>query len=189
MDILSERVSDLINLLPKFESACRKSIENLASEIVKVFESGNKVLIFGNGGSAADAQHLAAEFVNSFSKQISRPALPAIALTTDSSVLTAIGNDRNFEEIFSRQIEGIGSPGDLVIAISTSGNSKNCLMAIETALKMKIKTAALTSTESNLGNLVDFAIQIPALDTQQIQACHLLTYHVLVELIECKMYL
>ena len=126
MGKLSIRFEELSQLIPKFEIVAEPSIIAGALEIVRAFKNGNKVLICGNGGSAADSQHFAAEFVNAFSRDLDRKALPAMALSTDTSILTSIANDFEFENIFARQVAAYGKPGDVLVVLTTSGSSKNC---------------------------------------------------------------
>ena len=137
-----------------------------------------------DAGSAADCQHMAAEFVSRLSPQFERRALPALALTTDTSFLTAFGNDCGFEGIFKRQVEALGSSGDVLLAISTSGNSANVLRAVEAARRREIRTIALTGSAGQLAELADVAIRVPSVDTQYIQETHLAVEHVLCELVE-----
>ena len=125
--VISHRINELKNILLEFESACENQIIVAAELISKAILSGKKILICGNGGSAADSQHFAAELVSSFSKNVNRKAISAIALTTDSSILTAFSNDFSFEKVFARQVEAHGNSNDVLIVITTSGNSKNCL--------------------------------------------------------------
>jgi len=159
--------------------AILKAVEVITASLSK----GNKVFLFGNGGSAADSQHIAAEFVGRFKKE--RASWPAIALTTDSSALTAIGNDYGFENIFSRQLEGLGKEGDVAIGISTSGNSTNVIKAIELAKTKKIRTIALTGEGGGkLGPLADIKIIVPSKDTARIQEAHICVSHCLCELVE-----
>src|SRR6266478_3630924 len=159
-----------------------------ASEIlVSALRQGNKVLLFGNGGSAADAQHIAAELVGRFA--FDRPALPALALSVNSSCVTAIGNDYGFEKVFSRQLEALARPGDIAIAISTSGNSTNVLHAISTARKIGLKTIGLTGRSGgNLRNAVDYCICVPSNETPRIQECHILVGHIISELVEREIF-
>lgn len=150
---------------------------------VHAFQQGNKLLFIGNGGSAADAQHLAAELVVRFRKN--RPALPALALTVDSSALTAIGNDFGFDELFSRQVQGLGQAGDLLFALSTSGNSVNVLKAVTTAQSMGILVVGMTGAEGgHLAELADICLQIPSHDTARIQEGHTLLGHLLCDALE-----
>ena len=145
--------------------------------------SGGKLLFFGNGGSAADAQHLAAEFVGRF--QIERHALPAIALTTDSSILTAVGNDYGFDQIFARQVQALGRPGDVAIGISTSGNSPNVTGAIKQAAKQDLKTIGLAGKDGgSLAKAVDVSIVVASTNVARVQECHITIGHILCELVE-----
>jgi D-sedoheptulose 7-phosphate isomerase len=163
---------------------CAESIAKAADLIAGCFLSGDKVLLCGNGGSAADCQHMAAEFVSRFSKDLDRRALPAIALTTDTSFLTGFGNDFGFEGIFGRQVEALGSPGDVLIAISTSGNSPNVIRAVEAARKGSMITIALTGNGGHLSAIAEVPITVPSTDTQYIQEAHLAVEHILCELVE-----
>src|SRR5215510_15209309 len=165
-------------------ASCAGPIARAAEMIAGVFLSSGKLLLCGNGGSAADCQHMAAEFVGRFSKELDRRALPTIALTTDTSFLTAFGNDFGFEGIFQRQVEALGSPGDVLIAISTSGNSPNVIRAVEAAKKRSISTIALTGNGGRLSTMADIPIAVPSADTQYIQEAHLAVEHTLCELVE-----
>ena len=159
-----------------------------ASEIlVDALRQGNKLLLFGNGGSAADAQHIAAELVGRFA--FDRPALPALALSVNTSCVTAIGNDYGFDQVFSRQIEALARPGDVAIGISTSGNSPNVIRAVTTAKKMGLHTIALTGRSGgDLKNAVDNCICAPSNETPRIQECHILVGHILSELVEWEIF-
>jgi D-sedoheptulose 7-phosphate isomerase len=165
-------------------ASCAGSIAKAADLIAKVYLSGGKLLLCGNGGSAADCQHMAAEFVSRLSKDLDRRALPAIALTTDTSFLTAFSNDCGFEGIFERQVEALGSAGDVLIGISTSGNSPNVLRAIEAARKKDMHTITLTGNGGRLSAMADIAIAVPSSDTQYIQEAHLAVEHIVCELVE-----
>jgi len=169
-------------------ASCAGSIAKAADVIAEAFLSGRKLLLCGNGGSAADCQHMAAEFVSRLSKDLDRRALPAIALTTDTSFLTAFGNDRGFEGIFERQVEALGTTGDVLIGISTSGNSVNVVQAIGAARKRNIRTIALTGNGGRLAALADVAIAVPSGDTQYIQETHLAVEHILCELVESVLF-
>ncbi|GAB4335522.1 MAG: D-sedoheptulose 7-phosphate isomerase [Desulfobulbaceae bacterium] len=173
-----------------FGEASADRIVQLVEWILETFRSGGKLLIFGNGGSAADAQHLAAEFVNRF--RIDRRPLPAIALTTDSSVLTSIGNDYGFDLVFVKQVQALGLPGDLALGISTSGNSENVLRGIVTAKEMGLRTAALTGGAANrggrIGEAADLVLNVPTDLTAHIQEAHLWVEHVVCELVEKEMF-
>lgn len=161
-----------------------QTIPEMAMLISSAFKSGNKLLICGNGGSAADSQHIAAEFVSAFSKKISRKGLPAIALTVDSSILTAYSNDFGFDGVFSRQVEALGSMNDILLVLSTSGNSKNCLMAVEQAKNIGMKTLGFCGIDGDLKTKVDVCLNVESRNTQHIQEIHQLAYHALVELVE-----
>ena len=173
-----------------FAEASTDRIIQLVEWTVETFRSGGKVLIFGNGGSAADAQHMAAEFVNRF--KINRRPLAAIALTTDSSVLTSIGNDFSFDLIYVKQIQALGKPEDLAIAISTSGTSPNVVKAVETAKEIGMKTVALTGGTSlpggDLGPIADLVLNVPTDSTPHIQETHLWIEHMVCELVEKEMF-
>ena len=171
-------------LLRDTREKCEEEILLAASIIADSFQNGNKVLICGNGGSAADSQHFAAEFVSSFAKGLGRGALPAIALTTDTSIITAFSNDYGFEGVFSRQIEALGRPGDILVTLSTSGNSKNCISAISQAKKNEMRTLSLTGKSGLIREISDFSISVPSLNTQLIQHCHIVIYHLLVDIVE-----
>ncbi len=148
---------------------------------------GGKLLLFGNGGSAADAQHLAAEFVNRLSRE--RPALPALALTTDTSALTAIANDREYAEVFARQIEALGRPGDLAVAISTSGNSPNVIRGAQVARRLGLTVVGLTGeTGGRLASEVDVLVRVPSRSAQRVQEAHITVGHALCELIEAALF-
>lgn len=156
--------------------------------IIHAFRAGGKVLLFGNGGSAADAQHLAAEFVNRY--RLDRPALPAIALTTDSSTITSIANDVNFDQVFVKQIWALGKTGDIAIAISTSGNSVNVLRAVECSRQMGLRTIGLTGGDGGeLGSLVDHSLCVSGTtNTARIQEAHILIGHAMCEIVEETLY-
>lgn len=158
-------------------------IERFAELIVKTIIGGHKVLVMGNGGSAADAQHFAAELVGRFLRE--RRALPAIALTTDTSILTAIGNDYGFDRVFCRQVEALAVSGDLVIGISTSGNSSNVKLALELAVTKGCRTAGLLGRDGGtIRNFVDLALVVPSQMTPHIQEAHAFVIHVVCDLVE-----
>jgi len=163
--------------------------ENLSRllDVIKLvshtFEAGNKLFFFGNGGSAADAQHLAAEFVNRY--VMDRPPLPAIALTTDTSILTSVSNDLAFNEIFAKQLRALGKEGDVAVGISTSGSSPNIIKAFEVAKEMGMKTVALTGNDGGvIAKMVDFSLVVPSTSTPRIQEAHILIGHILCEMVE-----
>ena len=154
-----------------------------AEAVIEAFEKGNKVLLFGNGGSAADAQHIAAEFVGRFA--FDRPALPALALSVNTSCVTAIGNDYGFDQVFSRQIEALARRGDVAIGISTSGNSPNVLCGVAAARKLGLRTIGLTGQKGGrLKNEVEYGIAAPSDETPRIQECHILVGHIIAQLAE-----
>lgn len=164
-----------------------KEIEKVAIAIIKAYKNGNKTLIAGNGGSAADAQHIAGELVSRF--YFDRPALASIALTTDTSILTAIGNDYGYEKIFARQIEANGKSGDIFIAISTSGNSKNIIQAVIEAKKQNVITVGFTGKNGGeLRNICDFIIKVPSENTPRIQESHILIGHIISEIVEREIF-
>ena len=158
-------------------------ILGVSNEIAQALGNGKKILICGNGGSAADAQHIAAELVGKFMKE--RRALPAIALNTNTSVITAIGNDYSYDDIFARQVEAFGTSGDILIGISTSGNSKNVLKAFEIAKKISIMTVALTGQSGGkMKEMVDICINVPSSLTPRIQEAHITIGHIMCEIAE-----
>lgn len=159
-----------------------EKIRNAAELIEKVYREGGKVLIAGNGGSAGDAQHIAAEFVSRFFYD--RPGLPAVALTTDTSMLTAIGNDYGFSRLFSRQVQAQGKSGDVFIGISTSGNSENIIAAVTEAKNKGLHTIALCGKSGKLPSIVDIAISAPSDSTPHIQECHIVIGHIICGLVE-----
>ena len=164
------------------------SIETIIGVFVQVFQKGNKVLLCGNGGSAADAQHVAGEFVNRF--RFDRPALAAIALTTDTSVLTCIGNDSAFENVFSRQVEAIGKAGDIIVGISTSGASPNVIRALDAARKRELITIGFTGEKGKekMGPYCDHVFSVASDDTPRIQECHEFVWHVICGQVEKKLF-
>jgi len=163
---------------------CVETISAAVAVIAKAFRAGGKLLLCGNGGSAADCQHMAAEFVSRLTKEFDRAALPAIALTTDTSFLTAFANDCGFEGIFVRQVEALGRPGDVLIGISTSGNSPNVVRAVERAQATRMATITLTGSGGRLATLADVTIAVPSTNTQYIQEAHLAIEHIICELVE-----
>lgn len=188
MDIIALRFDELLELIPKFKNTSKEPIVAAAMSIAKAFESGRKILICGNGGSAADSQHFAAEFVNIFSKEIDRRALPAMALSTDTSIITAIANDSSYDQVFARQIEAYAEPGDVVIAFTTSGSSQNCINAVFSARARGAKTIAFTCVNADISKLVEISVEVPSTDTQHIQECHIIAYHIIAELVENQLF-
>ena len=171
---VAQQMKSLINKINQTSEICVKSLQN-----------GHKVLIFGNGGSAADAQHIAAELVGRYKTE--RKGLPAIALTTDTSALTAIGNDYGYQHIFKRQIEALASPNDVVIGISTSGNSENVISALSLANSLKCHTIGFSGRDGGKMNTIcDVNIVVPSEDTPRIQEMHIFIGHTLCHIIESK---
>ncbi len=171
------------------EAECLDEIVRAAAILVSALRAGGKLLICGNGGSAADAQHLATEFVSTLTVDNPRPSIPAVALTTDTSLLTAIANDFGIEGVFERQVESLGRPGDVLIAISTSGNSANVMRAAELARSRDLRVVALTGeTGGKLASLADVAVRVPSAVTAHIQECHLAVEQLLAALVEDELY-
>ncbi len=169
--------------------ACKKDITEAIDLLIESFKNGKKLLLCGNGGSAADAQHIAAEFMIRLSHDLNRPAIPAVALTTDTSNLTAGGNDIGYENVFARNVEGLGGEGDVLIAISTSGNSKNVILAAEMAHKKGMKVIGfLGGTGGKLKELADVPVIIPSGSTQRIQEGHITVAHIICEAVERKLF-
>jgi D-sedoheptulose 7-phosphate isomerase len=162
------------------------TIEAVANLCIEGFKRGNRVLLAGNGGSAADAQHIAAEFVSRF--MFDRPGLPAIALTTDTSMLTAIGNDYGYEKLFARQIQANGRAGDIFIGISTSGNSPNVLKAVEAAKEIGITSIGLCGGSGKLKECCEFSLAVPSTSTPRIQESHILIGHMICGIVETRMF-
>ena len=160
---------------------------DMADLLARAFRGGHRLLLFGNGGSAADAQHLAAEFVNRF--QLERIALPALALTPDSSVITSIGNDRAFEDIFLRQLQALAQPGDAALGISTSGTSPNVVKALRWARENGVHTLGLAGAErTEMGVYCDLLVRVPSPATPRIQECHITVGHILCGLVEAILF-
>ena len=177
-------INDSIDVKTKILENCVNDIESASELLIKAVKDGNKILWCGNGGSAADAQHMAAELMGGL-RSHDRPAIASLALTTDTSFITAWSNDTDYETIFSRQIEAIGNKGDVLIAISTSGNSKNVIRAIETAKEKRIRVIVLTGKSGgNMANSGNINICIPSDDIQRIQEGHLMVEHILCESVE-----
>jgi D-sedoheptulose 7-phosphate isomerase len=178
-------VEGVVNLL-KFNSHLKTELQMAAECCINCIKSGNKILLAGNGGSAADAQHIAGEFVSRF--LFDRPGLPAIALTTDTSILTAIGNDYGYDQVFSREIIALGNSNDVFIPISTSGNSLNVIEAIISAKDKSIKTIAFTGgVGGKMANLCDCII-VPSSSTEKIQEVHIMIGHIICYLVEKNMF-
>lgn len=180
---ISRQLQEHLALFQRIEHELTAPIARLAERLIDTLRIGNKLLIMGNGGSAADAQHFAGEIVSRF--RMERPALPAIALSTDTSIITAIGNDYGFERIFSRQVEALAAPGDAVIGISTSGNSPNVQQALEVARAAGCSTIGLLGKDGgSIKALCDIPLIIPSNDTPRVQEGHITVIHILCDLIE-----
>ena len=181
--IINSYIEESKKALDTFLEIDKVSILNASKLIVKAFKSGNKVLMCGNGGSASDAQHFAAELIGRFKRN--RSSFAAISLNTDTSALTAIANDYDFTNVFSRQVEGIGKKGDILLAISTSGNSKNIIKAAIQAKKQKLNIISLTGFNTSvLEKNSDLCIKVPSKVTSHIQELHIIVVHLLCTLIE-----
>jgi len=180
---IAKQLQDHLALFQKMEAELTAPVAELAERLIETFKIGNKLLIMGNGGSAADAQHFAGEIVSRF--RIERPGLPAIALSTDTSIITAIGNDYGYERIFSRQVEALAVPGDAVIGISTSGNSPNVQKALEVARQAGCTTIGLLGKDGgSIKAVCDIPLIIPSNDTPRVQEGHITVIHILCDLIE-----
>ena len=185
IDSLNESSETKLKIKDQLTGDILKAVELLAA----CFKEGDKLLLCGNGGSAADCQHIATELMIRLSHHIQRPALPAIALTTDTSNLTAGGNDIGFENVFARNVEGLGNKGDVLLAISTSGNSPNIVKAVDMAHKKAMKVIGfLGGSGGKLKDLVDLPIAIPSSNVQRIQEGHITVAHIICELVEDKLY-
>jgi phosphoheptose isomerase len=185
----SRYLGDIAGLLGRVRSECLEDILAAAARTTASLRAGGKLLICGNGGSAADAQHLATEFMSTLTVDNPRPSIPAIALTTDTSLLTAIANDFGVEGVFARQVESLGRPGDVLIAISTSGNSANVLRAASEAKDRGLIVVALTGASGGrLAPEADVAVRIPSTVTAHIQECHLAVEQLLALLVERELY-
>lgn len=179
-------IEDLIKILQNLKTDLKPKIETLAQKVAFSFTSGGKLLVFGNGGSASDAQHLVAEFVGRF--ELKRNPLAAIALTCNSSVLTSLANDFSFDEIFSKQVQALANPSDIVIAISTSGSSQNVIEGVKKAKETGCYTCGLLGKDGGkLSGLVDLPIIVNSPDTPRVQECHILICHLLCALVEEKL--
>jgi D-sedoheptulose 7-phosphate isomerase len=184
----SERVQDHFQQIQaafdEFSKTSEPSVQAASVLIADAFSQGKKLLLCGNGGSAADAQHIAAEFISRLTGDLERKALPAIALTTDTSTITAYANDYDFDGIYQRQVEALGQPGDVLFAISTSGNSKNVVRAVEMAKEKGLYVISSTGQSGVLRTMANVAIELPGKSTMRIQECQLMSYHILCDLVE-----
>ena len=181
--MIARQLQEHQQLLQQVEVELIPAVARLAERLIETFRIGNKLLLMGNGGSAADAQHFAGEIVSRF--RMERPGLPAIALSTDTSTITAIGNDYGFERIFSRQVEALATPGDAVLGISTSGNSPNVLKALELARHAGCTTIGLLGKDGgSIKEVCDIPLIVPSYDTPRVQEVHITLIHILCDLIE-----
>jgi len=182
--IIEQRLADHLEVLQKLmDSDLPEKLETCAKYVEKALAEGHKVLFCGNGGSAADSQHLAAEFVGRFQKE--RKGLPAIALTVDTSILTAVANDYGYDTVFARQVQALGEPGDVLVGISTSGNSKNVLLAVEEARAKGITCIGMTAEGGGkMAAACDICLAVPAKVTARAQEMHILMGHILCELVD-----
>jgi D-sedoheptulose 7-phosphate isomerase len=187
-NIIQKRFKESTEVKNRFLKENLSRLLDVVKLISHCFEAGNKIFFFGNGGSAADAQHLAAEFVNRYI--MDRPPLPAIALTTDTSILTSVSNDFSFNEVFAKQLKALGKEGDVAIGISTSGTSPNIIKAFEVAKEMGMKTIALTGNDGgSLVKIAEVSLIVPSASTPRIQEVHILIGHILCELVEHYLFL
>jgi len=183
-DEIEKRIKEHQSVMRRMKKECVEQIEALAKAMIKTLKKGNKILVFGNGGSAADAQHLACEIVGSFQDK-TRRGLPAIALTTNTSSLTSISNDFSYDVVFKRQIEALAQPGDLCLGISTSGNARNVYEALTYARERNLFTAALLGSGGGKAkDASDLALIIPSTSTPRIQEAHILIIHILCAIID-----
>jgi D-sedoheptulose 7-phosphate isomerase len=185
MDLINRSILEHQFVLAQFKDKCADDIKKMAELAIAAINKGGKIIFFGNGGSAADSQHLATELMIRFNKN--RRAIPALALTTDTSSLTACGNDFGMEFLFSRQLEGLASKNDIIIGLSTSGNSKNIVNALKYARQKNFITFALTgSGGGKCAEFADILLEAPSLNTARIQECHILAGHIFCDIIETE---
>jgi D-sedoheptulose 7-phosphate isomerase len=186
-EAIRQQLRDHKAVIDEIELSLAATVAAAVTALEEAFAKGNKLLVMGNGGSAADAQHFAAEIIGRF--KLERPALPAIALTTDSSILTAIGNDYGFDAVFSRQVEGLAAHGDVVFGISTSGNSANVEAALEKAKTKGCTTIALLGRDGgSIKELADIPLIVPSFDTPRIQEGHITIIHIICDLLEKRLF-
>lgn len=186
---IKDSLEESSNIKKKIAVECYADILKISEVLVNCIRKGNKMMLCGNGGSAADAQHIATEFMIRLSHDIKRPAISALALSTDCSNLTAGGNDIGFENIFARNIEGLGKAGDVLIGISTSGNSKNVINAVKKSKEMGIITVGLLGSKGGiLAGICDYDVIIPSNNIQRIQEGHITVSHILCEIVEREIY-
>jgi D-sedoheptulose 7-phosphate isomerase len=187
-ELVREHMRNSAEVKTKTADACAADIVHAATIIAGAIRSGGKILLCGNGGSAADCQHMAAEFVSRLTADFVRPGIPAIALTTDTSFLTAFTNDVGFDDVFARQVATLGKPKDALIGISTSGRSPNVMRAVESARAGGLAVIVLSGADGPLTTMSDVAIRVPSRSTQHIQESHLAIEHVLCRLVELELY-
>lgn len=180
-------IEESVDLKLRFGQKYGETLSQVIKLVVEAFKAGNKLLLFGNGGSAADAQHLAAEFINRY--LIERPPLPAIALTTDTSILTSISNDYSFQDVFVKQIKALGKAGDVAIGISTSGASVNVIKGMKVAKEMGLKTIALVGGDGGeLTKIADLALIVESTSTPRIQEVHITIGHIICEMVDLMLF-
>jgi D-sedoheptulose 7-phosphate isomerase len=189
LDPIREYLLETSRTAARTADACAEEILGATAAIVESLRTGGKILLCGNGGSAGDAQHLATEFVSTLTLDRRRDAIPAIALTTDSSLLTAVANDFGFDGVFARQVEALGRGGDVLVGISTSGNSENVVRAFEQAKATGIRTIALTGESGGkIGALADIEINVPSSETSHVQEAHIAVGQLIAFLVEDELY-
>jgi D-sedoheptulose 7-phosphate isomerase len=184
--MMRDQLDESAALKTKVKESCMDDMVKAATALIEALKKGNKLLIFGNGGSAADAQHIACEFVSKF--RLERKGLPAISLTTNTSILSAISNDYEYARVFERQIEALGRKGDVVIGISTSGKSPNVLAALKLARKMGMVTIGMEGEKGRMKDVVDIDICVPSSDTPRIQEAHITIGHILCDVVEKELF-
>lgn len=189
LGIIESELKSHIQIINDTIVSSQSLITTLVDSISQCFKRGKKLLLCGNGGSAADAQHVAAEFINRF--RFDRKALPAIALSTDTSILTCISNDSTFDNIFSRQVEALSAQGDILVGISTSGCSANILKALDVARSLGVETIGFTGEKGreSMGKRCDHCLVVPSTDTARIQECHEFVWHIICGMVESKIFL
>lgn len=186
-NLIRNRIKESIGVKQKVMENCVEIIKEVADEVISAYKKGNKVILLGNGGSAADAQHIASELVGKFC--LDRKSLQAIALTVNTSILTAVGNDYSFDKIFVRQLESIGKKGDVVIGITTSGNSKNVIEALKLAKNQGLITVAFTGMKGGKVKIIaKYCLCVPSNNTPRIQEVHIMIAHIICEIVERKLF-
>lgn len=181
--LIDQTIREHEAVVEKFRESCAGTVEEMARRTIACLEAGGKICFFGNGGSAADSQHLSTEFVVRFTRN--RRALPSIAFTTDTSILTACANDFGYEEIFARQVEGLCRTGDIVVGISTSGTSPNVVRGLEMARELGVESFALTGQDGGkCGEIANLTVRVPSTVTARVQECHLIAGHIICDIAE-----